>query len=463
MNKWSIPVLTVAITLALVGLVAIQVRWIGESMDLKDVQLGRGVDNALVAVGERLERNEAMERLRGHGGLDRLRAPDTLAMVGNPVGGEAQVADVLRGLLAPGSDRPLEERVPGAVLDSLVAEEMRLRGIPGPVHHAVVDGRGHVLMASQGADTAALLASPHMAPLFRNDPQGAVLRLHALVPGQQRMVREAILPMLLVSAAFVLIIMALFVITLRTVHRQKRISDIKNDLVNNLTHELKTPISTIALACEALTDPSMPHSEQQTRSFVHMIREENKRLGVLVENVLQSAVQESGQMRLRPVDLDLHALVEDVARNMRMQAERRGGRIDLALGAELHRLQGDRIHLTNVLQNLIDNAIKYAAREPRVRVSTTSDHQGISVAVQDNGIGIARGEQRRIFEKLYRVPTGNIHNVKGFGLGLSYVRAVVQRHGGRISVSSEPGQGSTFTFTLPFEHGPEAQAAGGRG
>lgn len=463
MNERSILGLTLAITLALVGLVVIQVRWIGESMDLKDVQLGRSVDNALIAVGERLERLETLERLRAHSGLDRLRSTDSLTVIGAPTGSDDVVADMLRGLIAVDDVRPVEERVPAPVLDSLLGEELRLRGITGAVDHAILDAVDQMVMASPGADTAALVSSPHTVPLFRNDAPGARLRLHVLLPGQERLVRAAIRPMLLMSAAFLLVIVAVFVITLRTVHRQKRISDIKNDLVNNLTHELKTPISTIALACEALNDPSMPHTEQQTRTFVNMIREENKRLGVLVENVLQSAVQDSGQMRLRPVDLDLHVLIDDVVRNMRIQAERRGGGIEVAFGAALHRLQGDRIHLTNVLQNLIDNAIKYAAREPRIQVRTRSDHQGIAVEVQDNGIGIPRAEQRRIFEKLYRVPTGNVHNVKGFGLGLSYVRAVVQRHGGRIQVASEPGQGSTFTITLPFEHGSITQAPGGRG
>ncbi|MBL8009830.1 MAG: HAMP domain-containing histidine kinase [Flavobacteriales bacterium] len=463
MNERSILGLALAITLALVGLVVIQVRWIRESMDLKDVQLGRSVDEALLAVGERLERRETMDRLRAHEGLQRLRSTDSLAVIGPTAGSDDLVADMLRGLIEPGEVRPVEECVPAPVLDSLLGEELRLRGITGATHYAVLDPADRVLMASPGADTAALAASPHTVPLFRNGAPGARLRLHVLVPGQERMVRAAIRPMLVMSATFLLVIVAVFVITLRTVHRQKRISDIKNDLVNNLTHELKTPISTIALACEALNDPSMPHTEQQTRTFVNMIREENKRLGVLVENVLQSAVQDSGQMRLRPVDLDLHALIDDVVRNMRIQAERRGGGIEVAFGAALHRLQGDRIHLTNVLQNLIDNAIKYAAREPRIQVRTRSDHHGLAVEVQDNGIGIPRGEQRRIFDKLYRVPTGNIHNVKGFGLGLSYVRAVVQRHGGRIQVASEPGQGSTFTITLPFEHGSDAQAPGGRG
>ncbi len=462
MNERWILGLTLAITLALVGLVAIQVRWIGESMDLKDVQLGRSVDHALIAVGERLERREAMDRLRGHEGFDRLRRSDSLAVIDAPAGPDDVVADMLWGLIAQEETRPLEERVPAPLLDSLLVEELRMRGISSPVHHAVLGPQGQVLAVSPGADVRALAASPHSVPLFRNDPRGGGLRLHVVVPGQERMVRAAIRPMLLMSAAFLLVIVAVLAIILRTVHRQKRISDIKNDLVNNLTHELKTPISTIALACEALNDPSMPHTEQQTRTFVNMIREENKRLGVLVENVLQSAVEDSGQMRIRPVDLDLHALIDDVVRNMRMQAERRGGGIELSLGAALHRVQGDRIHLTNVLQNLIDNAIKYAAREPRVRVHTESDHHGITVAVQDNGIGIPRAEQRRIFDKLYRVPTGNVHNVKGFGLGLSYVRAVVLRHGGRIQVASEPGQGSTFTVLIPFEHGTGTQAPGGR-
>jgi two-component system phosphate regulon sensor histidine kinase PhoR len=462
-NERSILGLALTITLALVGLVVIQVRWIGESMDLKDVQLGRSLDDALIAVGERLERREAMDRLRASEGLDRLRSTDSLAMIGEPAGSDDVVADMLRGLIAPGEARPVEECVPAPVLDSLLGEELRLRGIAGPTHYAILDPAGAVVMASPGADTAALAASPHTVPLFRSGAPGTRLKLHVLVPGQERVVRAAIRPMLLLSATFLLVIVAVFVITLRTVHRQKRISDIKNDLVNNLTHELKTPISTIALACEALNDPSMPHTEQQTRTFVNMIREENKRLGVLVENVLQSALQDSGQMRLRPVDLDLHALIDDVVRNMRIQAERRGGGIEVAFGAALHRLQGDRIHLTNVLQNLIDNGIKYAAREPRIQVRTRSDHHGIEVEVQDNGIGIPRGEQRRIFDKLYRVPTGNIHNVKGFGLGLSYVHAVLQRHGGRIQVASEPGQGSTFTITLPFEHGSDTQAPGGRG
>jgi two-component system phosphate regulon sensor histidine kinase PhoR len=268
---------------------------------------------------------------------------------------------------------------------------------------------------------------------------------------------------LLISALFMAIIVLAFVFTIRTIFRQKRIGEIRNDLVNNLTHELKTPISTIGLACEALADPSMPKTEQQVRTFVAMIRDENKRLGALVENVLQSAVLESGHMVLKRVDLDLHALVQDVARSSGIQVSRRNGRIDLDLKAEIHHVSGDRIHLTNLLYNLIDNAVKYAEREPRIRIATRSDDQGVTLSVADNGIGIAPSEQRKIFDRLYRVPTGNIHNAKGFGLGLSYVRTVVERHGGRIKVESVPGSGSTFHIFIPFEHVRTTEALVGRG
>jgi two-component system phosphate regulon sensor histidine kinase PhoR len=245
----------------------------------------------------------------------------------------------------------------------------------------------------------------------------------------------------------------------RTILEQKRIGAIRNDLVNNLTHELKTPISTISLACEALADPSIPRTEQQVQRFTGMIRDENKRLGSLVENVLQSAVLEDGQMRIKRVELDLHALIQDVVRSSGMQVSRRNGRIELELAADIHHVLGDRIHLTNLIYNLIDNAVKYTEKEPRIRIATQSNDEGVTLSVSDNGIGIPTSEHRKIFDRLYRVPTGNIHNAKGFGLGLSYVQVVVERHGGHIRVESQPGKGSTFHIFIPFEHGRSDQTA----
>lgn len=502
MDKRLIAGLLAAITVALVGLVLIQWRWVSDTITLRDAQLGQAVDAALVAVSERIERLDAAEGIRGHiehhrimeapaevlsdstgaeevrvltpdGRITILRpmdqrviAPDS-AMRHDPAitGREALLTDILQGMLDPDAQRPVMERIDPGLLDSLLAEELRGRGIAAPTDHGVFDagGRGVMVSLEQAGDEALVASSPHRVRLFPSDVVGEPYFLHVHLPGQKRMVLESMWAMLSVSALLILLIIGAFVYTVRTIYRQKRLNDIRNDLVNNLTHELKTPISTIALACEALNDPGVPKSPGQQRAFVGMIRDENKRLGVLVESVLQSAVLDSGSMRLRPVDLDMHALLNEVVRNAAIQAERRNGHIRTDLRAELAHVKGDRIHLSNVFHNLIDNAVKYCEGSPEVLITTTSDSERLEVRVTDNGIGIARADQRKIFDRLYRVPTGNLHNVKGFGLGLSYVKAVLEKHGGSIRVESEPGMGSTFIINLPFEHGHTDPSAPVRG
>lgn len=511
MEKRWISGLLVAISIALLGLMAIQVKWMRDTMVLREAQFHRTVDNALYAVSDRLEQLEKMSDLKRHRAgrrllrkVDQLRRasvrhgrqelafevdtvqveveeyrdappppvpPDSLfemqATVPTPHNEEHEVlvTEMVRSILATELSRDIRERIDPGLLDSLLQEEFAAGGLLGVVQYGVFNERGEAIDLGRGelADTAGVAASPFREKLFRHDLSGPFHYLHVVVPTKRNALWQGMWPMLLISALFMAIIVVAFVYTIRTIYRQKRIGEIRTDLVNNLTHELKTPISTIGLACEALSDPSMPKSEQQVRSFVAMIRDENKRLGSLVENVLQSAVLEGGQMLLKRVDLDLHAVVRDVVRSSEIQLAKRNGRIELELGAEIHHVNGDRIHLTNLLYNLVDNAVKYAEAEPRVRISTRSDHEGVTVSVTDNGIGIASAEQQKIFDRLYRVPTGNIHNAKGFGLGLSYVRTVVQRHGGRIKVESAPGRGSTFHVFIPFEHVPTHKAAGSRG
>jgi len=513
-KRWIIGLLA-AITVALAGLVAIQVKWVLSTTALKEEQFARSVEHALLTVGDRLELEEKMRDLRRHPQgrrllmrLDTLRrmdapgrrrsllveerallraqagtdggiAPSTfmveahgtdslglMVRLGNTgdEGHEALVREMVRGILAEETARDIRERIDPDVLDTLLAEELAAVGIPGPyVRGVFAEGGERVLPPPGTAEDPALAVSPFRVRLFRHDPAGTAHYLHLSVPGQRGLLLRGALPMLVTSAVFVLIIVLAFLHTIRTILRQKRIGDIRDDLVNNLTHELKTPISTISLACEAMADPSMPKTEEQVRGFTAMIRDENKRLGALVENVLQSAVLDSGQMLLKRVELDLHALVRDVVRGSGMQVSRRNGRIETDLRAEIHHLHGDRIHLTNLLYNLIDNAMKYTEQEPVVRITTRSDDEGITLSVADNGIGIPAGEQRKVFDRLYRVPTGNIHNAKGFGLGLSYVRTVVERHGGRIKLDSAPGRGSTFHVRIPFEHARNGKAAAGRG
>jgi len=513
-KRW-ISGLLVAITIALLGLVGIQVKWMRDTMALREAQFERTVDNALFAVCDRLEQLERMKDLKRHRAgrrllkkLDAMRhtsaeqvvLEDEEVMVADsedhwaapappeapvpPEQGlpeqdallhemapadheehEALITDMVRGILSNELARDIRDRINGRTLDSLLTEEFTTNGFGGGLHYGVFDEDGKPVDLGSGElrDSLITANSPFREKLFRHDLGGPTYYLHVDIPDRRNLLLQGMLPALLISALFMAIIVLAFIYTIRTIYRQKRIGEIRNDLVNNLTHELKTPISTIGLACEALTDPSMPKTEQQVRTFVNMIRDENKRLGSLVENVLQSAVLESGHMVLKRVDLDVHAVLHEVVRSSNIQVSRRNGRIDLDLRAEIHHVSGDRIHLTNLLYNLIDNAVKYAEQEPRIRIATASDDEGITISVTDNGIGIATSEQRKIFDRLYRVPTGNLHNAKGFGLGLSYVRTVVERHNGRIKVDSAPGRGSTFHIFIPFEHVTTAQAAGRRG
>ncbi len=215
-----------------------------------------------------------------------------------------------------------------------------------------------------------------------------------------------------------------------------------------MTHELKTPISTISLACEMLGDKSFEKSEKQTDHYVSMISGENKRLGGLVERVLQSAVLDKGEFKLRKEAVDINEILHKVVNSSSVKVESKGGNIDLNLNASntYHKL--DRIHMSNVFYNLIDNAIKYTKEAPMITIETIDTEKGILIKVKDNGIGISPNEQKKIFDKLYRVPTGNVHDVKGFGLGLSYVKAIINKHGAEIDVKSKLGQGSTFEILL---------------
>ncbi len=485
----------IGICIGLVGLVVIQVFWMRNNILLKEAQFEQGVSNALFAVSERLERMEKFQELRKHEAgrrlllrLDTLRRPHAME---HPLNADAEqtftpdppadtradgwplryeeheelVSNMVRSILATRWGMDMRDRIDPEQLANVLREEFTAHGLPQGYAYGVFTKAGAPVMIPVDAreKEAELHASDQKERLFRYDITGPELHLHVLIPGQHRILLLSMLPMIIISSIFVVIIVVAFFHTMRTIVRQKRINDIRNDLVNNLTHELKTPISTVSLACEALMDPSVPKSEDQTRRYIAMIKDENKRLGSLVENVLQSAVLDSGQMVLKRVELDLHNVVNDVVRSSTIQLSRRNGRIDLELNAEIHHIHGDRIHLTNLLYNLMDNAIKYTEKEPRIVVATNSTDEGIYLSVMDNGIGIPRSEQTKIFDRLYRIPTGNIHNAKGFGLGLSYVRSVVQRHGGHIEVDSEPGRGSTFRIFLPFEYVREQQSAGGRG
>ena len=275
--------------------------------------------------------------------------------------------------------------------------------------------------------------------------------LSIFFPGQNKYLLSSMWGLLLVSLAFMLTLIISFYYTISTIFKQKKLSEIKNDFISNMTHEFKTPISTISLAVEVLNDKSVEKSADRINNYVKMIGDENKRLSLLVENILQTAILDKGEFKLKIQNIDIHNLIEQTIHNIKLQVENKEGEIDIELNATEPEISGDRVHVTNIVFNLIDNALKYSKENPRIKISTHNNREGIFIAVKDNGIGVSKENQKRIFDTMYRVPTGNIHNVKGFGLGLSYVKAVVEKHGGSIQVDSELGKGSMFTVFLPFK------------
>jgi len=337
-------------------------------------------------------------------------------------------------------------------LDSILHLELAQNGVRVKPAFAVTDPFNNIIVkGGKEVEEDSLLDATFRVNLSRGNMFTEPQFLAVYFPDEKQYVIGTMLALLSVSGVLIITVVVAFGFTVSTIIRQKKLSDIKNDFINNMTHELKTPVSTISLACEAMTDPDLRNTPGMVDSYLKVIADENKRLGMVVENVLRTAIIDKGELKLRQEDIDLHALILKVARNMEIQASGKGGSIETDLSAGSYHLQGDNVHLTNVVFNLIDNALKYTRDTPLVRISTSDGEPGhIRIAVQDNGIGMAKDQLQRIFDQFYRVPTGNVHDVKGFGLGLSYVKAIVEKHGGQVHVMSEPGRGSRFEIDLPL-------------
>lgn len=513
MNQKYIRILIVLITVAFIGLIAIQVYWINNSILLRENEFRYKVNVAMETVEKKLERNFYYEngatrqhRLRmmlrnsepgkslryefngdvPSSGSDfeiSIRDSSTSELDSGAVTDSKEVKrlqdsllfdqwgeyglkqsqileqsglmeDVMSGNAALDILPAIDERIDLQQVDSLLKEELANRGVSAQFKFGIFNAEQMPEMVPENAHKSVddLSGSRFRVQLFpweyENEPY--FLKLH--FPHQKRYLLQTMWFMLSISALLILAIMFAFSYTITTIFRQKKISEIKNDFINNMTHELKTPISTISLACEALSDPVMRSSEKRMKGFISMISDENKRLGVLVENVLRSAILDRGEMDLHVEKINLHELAQRVIRNIAIQVNKRGGSIKTDLKAVNPVIHGDRIHLTNVIYNMLDNAIKYSPDSPKVIVSTEGYKDGVLMSFTDHGIGISKENQRKIFDKLYRVPTGNIHDVKGFGLGLSYVKVIVEKHHGEVWVQSELKKGSTFNIYLPANH-----------
>lgn len=516
-------------SVALIGLIGIQLYWVNNAINLKEEQFMKDVNGALHRVVERLEKGEALEKLQSHqagrflffendtisGSWENLAdtsfqyfvmkdvqkrgdkieikiteeqhgkrvskiinkdlakgdtvtneelyetglkfAPDTtpesksaeLKIKSRLENKSAFVGDIVKSLIQVNLFEKMEERINRELLDSLLSEELKNGGITTEYDFGVFDMGEKLLFASEEKSLEKLSPSDLQIRLFPNDIIENAHFLKIYFPNQKTYLLKAMWMMLIISVLLIGAIIFTFSYTLTTIIKQKKLAEIKNDFINNMTHELKTPVSTISLACEALKDPEMVKNEKILSRYINMIEDENKRLGTMVQNVLQSAVWDKGDFELKKEEFDIHKLIKDVAEKTEIFVRENQGEIILNLDAGKSIISADRIHLTNVIFNLLDNAIKYSPVNPKITIRTENKETEINISVQDNGIGIRKEDQKKIFEKLYRVPTGNIHNVKGFGLGLNYVKTIVEKHGGSVKVESEIGKGSCFEVRLP--------------
>ncbi|MEQ9466035.1 MAG: HAMP domain-containing sensor histidine kinase [Ekhidna sp.] len=360
--------------------------------------------------------------------------------------------DVMQDLMGP--NRAITSRFNPHQLDSLLKNELEGKGIDIDYEYGVIQPNLNrfILHTSDGSHGAEELAKSELkATLFPNDifDNGSLLIVD--FPGKQGYLMGKVWSAMVSSGVLALVILFCFGYSIRTIIRQKKLSEMKNDFINNMTHELKTPISTVSLAVEALSDKDIEQSTLRTK-YIKVIGEENKRLGDQVEKVLQIAAIDRNDYNLKQEILRMSDMVKSAAEHIAMQVEQRGGRLNMIEKAEKDLVKGDEMHLTNIILNLLDNANKYSPEAPNITLRTASDDEDFIISIHDKGIGMTREQQKHIFEKFYRVPTGDLHNVKGFGLGLAYVQRIVEAHGGKIHVDSEPGKGSKFSITLPLAH-----------
>ncbi|MGF1532808.1 MAG: sensor histidine kinase [Bernardetiaceae bacterium] len=402
---------------SLLGLVAVQVHWIQTGVQLKEAQFDHRVNMALHQVGRELAR-----RLPSCSELRQGLAVETVC-----------------------ADLPAPDY---ALLDSLLMAQFAYRHIEADYQFFVVN---RTLEKTQ----VPVLNTDWQQTPYRGcldsvlEAKGWDLRI--CFPNKEEVIWAGLAGMLVLSVVFIGLVIGCFALTIYTILRQKKLSQMTTDFINNMTHELKTPIATVSLASRMLQREKVLQMPEKITHYARIIEQENTKLTEQVEQVLQMARLERGQLRIQPERLDLHAVLVQAIEVMNLQVQSRGGYIHFYPEATSQKIQADPMHLRNIFLNLLDNANKYSPEAPQITARTRNTSSGIEVQISDQGIGMSKDKQKHAFEKFYRAHTGNIHDVKGFGLGLAYVKLMTEAHNGTVRLQSEAGVGTTFTLFFPFD------------
>jgi two-component system phosphate regulon sensor histidine kinase PhoR len=501
MNKKAIWLIIGLMSAALIGIAAMQAKWVADSLQANEEQFDNQVVAALNMVADKLEEQEELEAYRhvdngfaqdfyksevqqqlksgnltfsiedenggiGHAHLTKQQLIE-LTLTATDCNCSQCQADRAKKLsqfvsITQGLDMaPITDRIELDMLSSFLRQEFQDKGIKIPFRYGVFDNRKKSFVIADGKYTVEdsrtqptiegyknLNNSEYRVGLFQRDKEVPGL-LMVFFPTKGSFLWSSVLKNLFGSIIFTSIILFCFFYTISVVFKQKKVSEMKNDFINNMTHEFKTPIATISLASDSISSPMVINSPEKIRRFTDIIRQENKRMNNQVEKVLQMAQLDRHDLELRISDVNLHDVITQAVGYIGLQVEKRDGSVSTDLQATQPVVQGDITHISNIINNLLDNANKYSPEAPEISVSTRNVTGGVEVIVSDKGIGLSKEARKHIFEKFYRVHTGNLHDVKGFGLGLSYVKAMMEAHKGRVEVKSDLGKGSSFVLFFP--------------
>jgi two-component system phosphate regulon sensor histidine kinase PhoR len=506
MKKTTIWILIIAMLLTFVGLIALQARYVRINAEMIENQFNDNVQRGLFQTVSLVEENEALEYLgqvlegEDYKGAEnkflsldskdlKLKSDidsmaENLKLTSDQINrptirlstrhGKATIEETSRYLqerfqqnfkrsktildqavfrwMKETDKKEISERVNFEELNGILEKVLTNNGVSLPFFYSIVDKQGKLIYRChkdiQGADLNAH-NNIYTQRLFPSEESTKPAYLQVIFPTKQNYILNS-MNLFFPSIALISLILAVFIVAIIIIFRQKQLNNMKNDFVNNMTHEFKTPISVISLASQMLQDPGVGKTPETLKHISNVIRDETKRLSFQVEKVLQMAIFEKDKSMLKLNEIRINSLVSDIIGNFSLKVTSQGGKITSKLQAGYDTALIDEVHFTNVIFNLMDNALKYASDKPLLlTIETWNEKDNLLISIEDNGIGIHKEDLKRIFEKFYRVSTGNLHNVKGFGLGLAYVKKIVTEHRGSIKVESELNIGTKFIITIP--------------
>lgn len=482
MKKSTIWILTIVMALTFVGLLYMQFVYMEEMINMREQHFDEGVKRSLYSLSTTLERNETRNYLEeellmvepgiaGNSLLNDNSTPDFSSQPGSIYNRnkdkykkfqetlqkqylyqKSLLNEVVLTILSQSSSRPIIERVDTTLMKAYLNSELTNNGITLGWDFAIVDRHGKVVAKSAGYDENGDINEMFTQTLFPNDSEARRYYINVFFPERNKYIFKSI-SFMIPSFCFTFVLLVVFLFTIVIAFRQKKLSEMKNDFINNMTHEFKTPISTISLAAQMLNDPGVRKSGTMLEHISTVINDETKRLRFQVEKVLQMSMFDRQKATLKLQEVNANQLIHNIVNTFKLKVEKYGGKIDSQLDAEIAEVKVDEMHFTNVIFNLLDNAVKYRREDTPLELMVTTRNlpsNRIEIAIADNGLGMKKDDLKKIFEKFYRVSTGNRHDVKGFGLGLAYVHKMVTELKGDIRVESELGKGSKFIITLPI-------------